>query len=121
MRSTDVLMSISLRRNILPGLTTLQMCPSFPIKDFSWRLVHVLRLYHFFRLAMASVNFASGTSMVMCNEFIIIPRYIRNVQGPSIFSKAKGIPRSLKAFIMVLSWALARPISFANTAKKSSE
>ena len=74
MRFTVVLRSINLRENILPGRTTLQMCPSFPIRDFNSRLVEVLREFHLLRFSMAARSFSSGTSIVIFEELMAMPR-----------------------------------------------
>lgn len=121
MRLTVVLKSINLLENIRPGLTTLDMWLSLPIRDFSSRFVHVLRFFHLFKLVVASASFSLGTSMVIVTELIMMPRYFNKVQGPSILSSARGMSRSLKALIMVLSWVVAMSIIFPRTAKKSSE
>ena len=112
---------MSLRENILPGLTTLHIWPSLPIRDFSSRLVHVLRLYHLFREIVVSSSFSSGTSMVILRELITMPRYVRRVEGPSILSSARGMFKSWKACMMLSSWAIACAICVSRTAKKSSE
>ena len=90
MRSTVVDKSMRRRVNILPGLTTLPMWLSFPMIDFSCRFVHVLLSFHLCRLAVASESFSWGISIVIEMEFITIPRYTRDVAGPSILPSLRG-------------------------------
>ena len=73
---TVLLRSIKRRVNILPGRTTLDMNPSFPTRDLSWRFVHVRLFLHFWRMVMQSSYFSGGTSILVSLELMVMPRYI---------------------------------------------
>lgn len=62
--------------NILPGRTILQMEPSFPIRDFSWRFVHVRFWAQEVSKVVQSLYFVVVISMVMLCELMAMPRYV---------------------------------------------
>ena len=83
--------------------------------------MYVLRFFHLWSFDIASAIFSGGTSIVICRELILMPRYIKARVGPSILSSSSGIFMSRKAWVIVLSWVCAEFNSLPNTAKKSSE
>ena len=89
--------SISLRKNILPGLTTLEAKAKRPIRDSSSRLVHFGRLNHCLMIALICCSLSAGSRMVIATESgISIPKYVIVVVGPTSLSSAMGTPKSLQ-------------------------
>ena len=82
----------------LDGIT-FEVNKSLPISERSSLFVHFLTSDHFFRIETKAVNLSSGANMVL--DSISIPRNARVVNGPMIFSGAKGTPRLLNKDIVV--------------------
>ena len=94
-RSTVVDKSIRHLTNILPGGITLEANESFPIKGKRSLFVHFFKIDHFCIIATRVDNLSSGNLSDIVCESISIPRKVRFVDGPTIFSGASGTPKLL--------------------------
>ena len=83
-------MSTSLRRKILPAGTTLHAKDNLPIRESSWRLVHLECCNNDCNDDMRSCSRSSVMLAVMVDVSISIPRKVRQVVGPSTFDGLIG-------------------------------
>ena len=81
-----------LETNVLPGITTLVACCSRPTRDRISLLVTFLRGNQNATWFWILLSLSSGKRA--CMEWVsrVIPKNVRLCEGPSIFSKARGIP-----------------------------
>ena len=79
--------SIRRRKKILPGGTTLQAKESLPIRERRVRLVQVREARMLWR---SSALRSAEMEAVMSTEFSWMPRKVRVVVGPSVFSGFSG-------------------------------
>ena len=103
--TTVVLRSMSRRRKILPGGTTLQANASLPMSESRRRFVHV-RFPRRSKMALRISVFRSAV-MEACMEVVSrrMPRNVREVEGPSSFSTFVGAFMDLQtSFILAMFW-----------------
>ena len=93
--------SISLLKNVLPGLTTLHACDSTPISDFRSRCLHSFLPLHLNRSSLRRASFSAGNLNCMVVVSISIPRKTRILLDPSVFSGSTGVPVSLHPFSII--------------------
>ena len=81
---------MSLRRKILPAGITLHAKDNLPIRESSWRLVHLECCNNDCNDDMRSRLRSSVMLAVMVDVSISIPRKVRRVVGPSTFDGLTG-------------------------------
>ena len=82
--------SIRRRKKILPGGTTLQAKESLPIRERRVRLVQVREARILWREWRSSALRSAEMEAVMSTELSSMPRKVRVVVGPSVFSDFSG-------------------------------
>ena len=71
-------------------------------------LVAFFFVSHYFKLSCILASFFSSGSLISIRRVSMIPKKVRKVVGPSIFSEASGIPRSEHNWMKVsrLCWQI---------------
>ena len=95
--------SISRRRKMRPGQTTLHTKRSTPIRDSSSSVVHYCRVRHAGRQSRSRASLSGGRRISRREESRVMPRNWRQRVGRTSFSDARGTPRSCQR-----SWKACR-------------
>ena len=86
--------SISRRRKMRPGRTTMHAKGSTPIRDSSSRVVPYCRVRHAGRQSRSRASLSGGRRISRREESRVTPRNWRQRVGRTSFSDARGTPRS---------------------------
>ena len=86
--------SISRRRKMRPGRTTMHAKGSTPIRDSSSRVVHYCRVRHAGRQSRSRASLSGGRRISRREESRVTPRNWRQRGGRTSCSDARGTPRS---------------------------
>ena len=83
-------------RNARPGLTTRHACWKVPINDSSSRRRHDLLDDHWARRSLSHDSLSAGRYMSPAWVSSSMPRKVRQCEGPSSLSVARGTPNSVQ-------------------------
>ena len=117
---TEELVSIILRRKVLPAGTTLAAKLRVPIRERSSYFLHRVRVDQQRRAWCMSSSLSWGSRASRASESRRIPKYSRHVVGPSRFSSARGTPRWSQREVRVWRWRVHWSEPGAPATKKSS-
>ena len=102
--AAEVLRSIILLRKVLPAGTTLAAKLRVPMRERSSRLEQLDRVDQVCREWCRSCSLLGGRRASREEESRRMPRYSRQVVGPSRFSSARGTPSAEQREVRVWRW-----------------